>query len=471
VTSVYTALVKNPSDFKDHHGTVLEAAFWYAPLEVCGANAMTTTPRRRTQADYLRLARDLLPGGAVSTTALPDDTAFVVERAQGAHLWDVDGREYIDYVLGSGPLLLGHGHPEVVAAVQAQVARGTTYFTLNRPVLDLAELLVSAIPCAEQVRFVGSGTEATFHALRIARAATGRETILKFEGGYHGNHDYGMMGGTPADPPPYPAALPDSAGIPQAVQDTVLVAPFNDAETAAGIIADHRADLAAVIVEPFQRAIAPVPGFLAALRETCRRFGIVLIFDEVVTGFRFAWGGAQERYGVVPDLATYGKVIAGGYAGGAIAGPRDLLSFADPARKGAGAAMTGTLSGNPVSACAGLATLRVLERERATLYPQLYRYGERLATQLMEVFGRRGIAVQAPGEGPIFQIYVQATPIRDYRDTLGANGALWASFCRAMTRRGVYLNGGKVYCSAAHTEADLVATVAAAVGALDEVAA
>jgi glutamate-1-semialdehyde 2,1-aminomutase len=249
----------------------------------------------------------------------------------------------------------------------------------------------------------------------------------------------------------------------------VLVAPFNDAETATGIIADHRDELAAVIVEPFQRSIPPVPGFLAALRETCRRFGIVLIFDEVVTGFRFAWGGAQERYGVVPDLAAYGKIIAGGYAGGAIAGRRDLLSFADPARKREGAAMTGTLSGNPVSASAGLATLRVLERERATVYPRLYRYGERLAQRLVDAFGRRGIAVQAPGEGPIFQLYVQATPIRDYRDTLRANGPLWTAFCRAMTRRGVYLNGGKVYCSAAHTEDDLAATLTAAEQALDEI--
>jgi len=428
------------------------------------------TQTRRTQADYLRLARELLPGGAISTEALPDDTAFVVERAQGSHLWDVDGREYVDYVIGSGPMLLGHGHPEVVAAVQAQVARGTTYFTLNRQVLELAELLVSAIPCAEQVRFVGSGTEATFHALRIARAATGREQILKFEGGYHGNHDYGLLGGTPSDPPPWPSAQPDSAGIPRAVQETVLIAPFNDAETATGIIADHRDELAAVIVEPFQRSIPPVPGFLAALRGSCRRFGVVLIFDEVVTGFRFAWGGAQERYGVVPDLAAYGKAIAGGYAGGAIAGRRDLLGFADPVRKGAGAAMTGTLSGNPVSAAAGLATLRVLERERTTIYPRLYSYGERLGKRLVEAFGRRGIAVQAPGEGPIFQIYVQDTPIRDYRDTLNANGALWAAFCRAMTRRGIFLNGGKVYCSAAHTEDDLAATLAAAERALDEVA-
>lgn len=423
----------------------------------------------RTQAELLRRAHEVIAGGSIATEAMPAGTAFVVERAQGSRLYSVDGREYIDYVMGSGPMLLGHGRPEVVAAVQEQAARGTTYFTVSRQAIELAEMLVDAIPCAEQVRFVGSGTEATFGALRIARAYTGRDTILKFEGGYHGNHDYGLMSGTPSDPPPYPQAVPDSAGIPAVIRDTVLVAPFNDGETAAGIIADHREQLAAVIVEPFQRALPPVPGFLASLRETCRRNGVLLIFDEVVTGFRLAWGGAQERYGVTPDLATYGKVIAGGYAGGAIAGPRELLAFADPARRREGAALTGTLSGNPVSAVAGLATLRVLQDERETIYPRLYAYGGRLAQGMREAFTRRGIPVQAPGEGPVFQLYLQERPIREYRDTLAADGARWNAFCQAMTRGGVFLNGGKLYCSAAHTDDDLAATLATTEQALDEI--
>jgi glutamate-1-semialdehyde 2,1-aminomutase len=430
---------------------------------------MTTDATIRGEKELLRLAHEVIPGGAISTEAAPEDVAFVIERAQGSKLYSVDGREYIDYVIGSGPMVLGHGHPEVVAAAQAQVARGTTYFSINRQAIELAELLVSAIPCAEQVRFVGSGTEATFAALRIARAYTGREKILKFEGGYHGNHDYSMMSGTPADPPPYPAAVADSAGIPSVLAETVLVAPFNDGETAGGIIADHREQLAAVIVEPFQRSLPPVPGFLASLKETCRRNGVLLIFDEVVTGFRFAWGGAQERYGVTPDLAAYGKVVFGGFSGGAVAGPRELLAFADPAKRGAGAAMTGTLSGNPVSAAAGLATLKVLQRERETIYPRLYSYGERLSRGMVEAFKRRGIPAQAPGEGPIFQLYLQDNPIREYRDTLKADGARWSAFCRAMTRRGVYLNGGKIYCSAAHTDADLDTTLAVTEQALDEI--
>ena len=423
----------------------------------------------RQENDYLSMAREVMPGGTVSGELPGDDTAFIIERAQGSKVYSVDGREYIDYVIGSGPMVLGHAHPEVVSAVQAQVARGTTYFSVNRQVIELAELLVSAIPCAEQVRFTNSGTEATFAALRIARTVTGREKILKFEGGYHGNHDYSMMSGVAATPPPYPQAVPDGAGIPKAIQDLVLVAPFNDSETAAGIITDHKDELAAVIVEPFQRSIPPAPGFLASLRDTCRKAGVPLIFDEVVTGFRFAWGGAQERYGVTPDMACYGKIIAGGFSGGAVAGRRDLMAAIDPARRSAGVGMTGTLSGNPVSAVAGLATLRVLERERATIYPRLYDYGEKLASGMVQAFKKRGITAQAPGEGPIFQLFLQDQPIREYRDTLGADAARWGAFCRSMTRHGVWLNGGKVYCSAAHTAGDMAATLTATEQALDEV--
>jgi glutamate-1-semialdehyde 2,1-aminomutase len=212
-----------------------------------------------------------------------------------------------------------------------------------------------------------------------------------------------------------------------------------------------------------------VPGFLAALRTACTQNDVLLIFDEVVTGFRLAWGGAQERYGVVPDLATYGKVIAGGLAGGAIAGPRDLLAVVDPARKRDAAALTGTLSGNPLSAVAGLATLRVLERQRATVYSRLYDYGERLAAGMVAAFGRRSLAVQAPGEGPVFQLYLQDQPIREYRDTLRADGKRWLAFCQAMTRLGIYLNGGKLYCSVAHTDADLAATLTATEVALAQI--
>lgn len=420
------------------------------------------------QSEAVRRAHELVAGGTLNT-ALPDEIALIVDRAAGSRIYDLEGREFIDYVLGSGPMLLGHGHPRVVAAVQAQAARGSTYFTLNREALALAEMIVEAVPCAEQVKFVGSGTEATFAALRLARAATGREKIVKFEGAYHGNHDYSLVSVTPKDPPSYPAPSADTAGVPAAVRETVLVAPFNDIEGAGDVILDHGDDVAAVIVEPFQRALPPVPGFLHGLRGLCDRIGAALIFDEVVTGFRFAWGGAQEHYGVTPDLACYGKVVFGGYSGGVVCGRRDLMSFADPAKGAAGVNMTGTLSGNPVSAAAGLATLQVIAEEGPAFYERLFAYGDRLRDGLVSAFEARRIPVQAPGEGPIFQLYLQEEAIRDYRDTLHADAARWNRFCHAMIGHGVYFNGGKVYCSAAHTEDDLRATLAACEEALDDV--
>ena len=421
------------------------------------------------QNDALRRAHDVVAGGTTSVTALPDEIGFIVDHAAGSKIYDLDGREYIDYVLGSGPMLLGHSHPRVVAAVQEQAARGSTYFTLNREALALAELVVDAVPCAEQVKFVGSGTEATFAALRLARAATGREKILKFEGAYHGNHDYSLVSVTPAEPPPYPEPAADTAGVPAAVRETVLVAPFNDIEAARDVILDHQHELAAVIVEPLQRSLPPRPGFLAGLHEVCDRTGAVLVFDEVVTGFRMAWGGAQERYGVRPDLACYGKVVFGGYAGGAVCGRRDLIALADPTLGKAGVNMTGTLSGNPVSAAAGLATLSVIRDEGAAFYERLFAYGERLRAGLAAAFAARHIPVQAPGEGPVFQLYLQEQPIRDYRDTLHADAERWTRFCHAMVRRGIYFNGGKIYCSAAHTDDDLHATLAACEEALDDI--
>lgn len=419
------------------------------------------TDTANDQRHALRRARQIVAGGTLGVEALPDEIGFIVDRASGSKLYDLEGRAYIDYVLGSGPMLLGHGHPAVVAAVQTQAARGSTYFSLNREALALAELIVDAVPCAEQVKFVGSGTEATFAALRLARAATGKQKILKFEGAYHGNHDYSLVSVTPTEPLSFPQASSDAAGIPDAVRDTVLIAPFNDIETTQGLILDHQDDLAAVIVEPLQRALPPIPGFLAALRELCTRTGVLLIFDEVVTGFRQAWGGAQEAYGVLPDLACYGKVVFGGYAGGALCGSRELLRLADPATKSAGISMTGTLSGNPVSAAAGLATLTVIHDQGDGFYRRLHGYTDSLRDGMAKLFAAARIPAQACGAGALFQFYFQPQPIRDYRDTLHADAARWSQLSQAMIRRGVYFNGGKVYCSAAHTDEDQANTLAA----------
>src|SRR5438132_9419701 len=314
-----------------------------------------TTPRSKDEADLLALARQRLPGGVLGTARHRDDLAFVVKRAQGAHLWDWSGREYIDYLLGSGPMFLGHAHPAVTAAVTKQLADGTTYFMVNEPAIRLADEICRAVPCADQIRFTSTGSEATFFALRAARAFRHRDKILKFEGGYHGAHDYALMSQTPKSPKAFPAPMPDSAGIPHVLEGEVLIAPYNDLATVEALLAVHADSLAAVIVEPFQRIIPPSDGFLEGLRRLTQRYGIVLIFDEVVTGFRFAYGGAQEHYKVTPDLASFGKIIGGGFPLAAVAGRADLMQGFDPPRDGTGAfvSQTGTLNGNPVAAAAG----------------------------------------------------------------------------------------------------------------------
>src|SRR5215468_8164421 len=262
----------------------------------------------------------VLPGGVLGGYYAPQELAFIVREARGARLVDVSGREYVDYILGSGPLVLGHAHPAVVAAVEAQLRKGTTYFQLSEPTLALAEEICRAVPCAEQVRFCSTGSEATFFALRVARAYRGRDKILKFEGGFHGVHDYAMMSTEGQQPSELPRAVRGSAGIPQSLENEVLIAPFNDLDQTTAIIERYHQDLGAVIVEPFQRMLSPVPGFLQGLREVTAHYGIPLIFDEVVTSFRFAYGGAQEYYGVTPDLAAIGKIVGGGYPLAAVVG-------------------------------------------------------------------------------------------------------------------------------------------------------
>src|SRR5437868_4308608 len=288
-----------------------------------------STPRSKDESALLELAARRLPGGVLGTSRHRDELAFVVKRAEGARLWDWSGREYIDYLLGSGPMFLGHGNPAVTRAVTEQLKDGTTFFMVTEPAIRLADEICRAVPCGEQVRFTSTGSEATFFALRVARAFRHRDKILKFEGGYHGAHDYALMSQTPKSPKAFPAPMPDSAGIPQAIEGEVLIAPYNDLATVEALLAVHADSLAAVIVEPFQRIIPPAEGFLQGLRRLTTRYEIPLIFDEVVTGFRFAYGGAQEMYGVTPDLASYGKIIGGGFPLAALAGRADIMSGFD----------------------------------------------------------------------------------------------------------------------------------------------
>jgi glutamate-1-semialdehyde 2,1-aminomutase len=409
--------------------------------------------------EVVERARRVLPGGILGSHRNPPGLEFVVREGRGAYLWDTAGRRYLDYLLGSGPMVLGHAHPAVISAVERQLRKGTTYLLVSEAIIELAEEIVRAVPCAEQVRFTASGTEATFFALRVARAFRGRDKILKFEGGFHGTHDYALMSVSPRSPKAFPAALPDSGGIPRAIEDEVLIAPYNDLATTEALIAAHHNELAAVIVEPYQRVIVPAPGFLAGLREVTRRHGVLLVFDEIVTGFRLAYGGAQEYYGVVPDLAAFGKVIAGGFPLAAVCGPREIMRHFDPALEGTAAyvAQAGTLSGNPVSAVAGLATLAELRRPGA--YERLHQTGARLKAGLAAAAQRHGIPAQVSGEPPVFDILFTDRPIVDYRTTLTADPEWIRRFNAECLRRGLVKAVNKIYVSLAHTAGDVNETI------------
>jgi glutamate-1-semialdehyde 2,1-aminomutase len=424
---------------------------------------MDTTP---TQA-LIDSARRVLPGGSFGN--LPAET--MIRAGSAGRVWDEEGREYVDFLLGSGPMFIGHAHPEVTAAVQAQLPLGTTYFANNRHGIKLAEEIVAAVACAEQVRFVCTGTEADLYAMRVARAFRRRDKILKFEGGYHGMSDFSLMSLAPKRPGNFPFPVPDSAGIPRAIQDTMLVAPFNDLETVESLIREHQDELAGVIVEPFQRLIPPARGFLEGLRRITAELGIPLIFDEVVTGFRFAYGGAQEYYGVTPDLCTLGKIMGGGFALAAVAGRADMMAHFDRAAVADEDFLmqVGTLSAAPVSAVAGLATLEVLKRPGA--YAQAFATGRELMDTLAELLRSAGLPAQVIGEPVLFDVVFTRDAVRDYRGTLKGDADTLRRFNAALRRRGLMKGESKYYVSVAHTAADVAQTIEAWKGAIAELTA
>jgi len=417
--------------------------------------ALEIDKRSSSQEELLDKAARLLPGGTLGMFGLPRELAIVPAHGRGARLYDVDGNEYIDFLLGSGPLILGHAHPAVVEAVQRQAAKASTFYFVNEPALELADTIVSAVPCAEKIRFCSSGNEATFFAMRLARAHTRRERILKFEGGFHGVHDYAILSVWPNEPYS-PTPKVESAGIPAGASDTVIMAPFNDIETTAALIEKNHPDLAAVIVEPFQRSYPPRPGFLPFLREITSRYGIDLIFDEVVTGFRFAWGGAQEYYGVIPDLACFGKIIGGGYPLAAVCGRAEIMELCDNSRKGQPdyTYMTGTLSGNPVSATAGLATLKVLKEQN--LYPRIHQATARLKSGLQKMLADAGVVAQVTGEGGVLQVVFTDREIANWQDIRSGDPVKAAVFYGTAARHGLFLSvPDKIYVSAVHTDEEI----------------
>ena len=410
-----------------------------------------------SQADWIARAQAVLPAGGFGNF----DPGIVIREGHGARVRDEDGREYIDYLIGSGPMILGHGHPEVLEAARVQLAKGLTFFATNASGIALAEEICQAVACADQVRFVSTGGEADMYAMRLARAHTGRDRILKFEGGYHGMSSEALMSLAPAHLEDFPRAVPDSSGIPKSVRDLMLIAPFNDADYVRRLMAEHGHEIAAVIVEPLQRLIPPASGFLEMLREETTKHGIVLIFDEVVTGFRLAYGGAQEKYGVVPDLCTLGKIIGGGFPLAAITGDAEIMAHFDKSRVGADGFtyQIGTLSGNPVASVAGLKTMEILRRPGS--YERLRDNGRTIMAALAEHLSDAGIDHQVVGDPVLFDVVFSGEPVTDYRGVFAGDAGMLKAFNRTLRDQGILKPDSKFYMSLALTDDDIAATVEA----------
>ena len=425
---------------------------------------------RRTSELFDR-AKRVLPGGVnspVRAFRAVGGTPFFVAHAAGARITDVDGNSYVDYVCSWGPLILGHAHPAVLDAVRAAAERGWTYGAPCAAEVELAEEVRRRMPLLEMMRFVNSGTEATMAAVRLARAATGRELIIKFEGCYHGHADGFLV---KAGSGVATLGLPDSPGVPAALASLTLTAPFNDAEAVADLFKKHGDRIAAVIVEPYvgnAGFIAPEAGFHIALRSLCDRHGALLIFDEVMTGFRVAAGGAQERLRIRPDLTALGKIVGGGFPVGVYGGRADLMKRVAPEGP---VYQAGTLSGNPVAMAAGLATLR--ETSRPRFYDELEKLTARLTAGLKASAARHRVPITVGHAGSMWGAYFTAGPVRNYADARQTDTALFASWHKAALARGVFLAPSAFeagFVSSAHTEADIDFTLQELDAALGEAA-
>ncbi|MEM7083828.1 MAG: aminotransferase class III-fold pyridoxal phosphate-dependent enzyme [Pseudomonadota bacterium] len=429
---------------------------------------MSSKPINPTLAEQvLDQAHQTLPAGGFGNF----DPGVVISYGKGSRVWDIHGTEYVDFLIGSGPMLVGHSHPEVVAVIQEQAARGQTFFTSNPLGIELSGAICNAMACADQVRFVSSGGEADMYAMRLARAFTGRDKVLKFEGGYHGMSGEALMSLFPTEAADLPNAQADSAGIPDAVAREMLIAPYNDLDYVERLVAEHGQDIACILVEPLQRIVPPAPGFLAGLRALSDRAGIVLVFDEVVTGFRLAYGGAQAHYGVVPDLCTLGKIIGGGLPLAAVAGRADIMAHFDKAKVGAKGftLQIGTLSGNPLASAAGLKTMEILSREG--MYERLRANGQRVIDAATRALNEHGIAHQIVGDPVLFDIVFTDQPVTNYRHTISGNAQQAAVFNTELRQRGILKSPTKFYASVSLTEDDLERTERALRGAAEAIAA
>lgn len=436
------------------------------------ANAQHLHPANlQTSIELFERARRVIPGGVNSPVRAfksVGGTPVFIRRAEGAYLEDEDGNRYIDYVGSWGPMLLGHAHPDVVEAVREATASSTSFGAPTRLEVEVAELICELVPSIESVRMVNSGTEATMSAVRLARGVTGREKVIKFEGNYHGHADFFLIA---AGSGATTFGRPNSPGVTTGTARDTLIARYNDLENVRNLVAENEDEVACIIIEPVagnMGCVPPEPGFLEGLRKICDEKGIILIFDEVMTGFRVARGGAQRLYGVTPDLTTLGKIVGGGLPVGAYGGRRELMDQLSPDGP---VYQAGTLSGNPIAMAAGFAVLKRLRNE-SDIYDRLERSSRRLADGTQKSLAELGLDYYVTQVGSMGTLFFTSDRVMDYGGATTCNTELYARYFHAMLRRGIYLAPSQFeayFVSAAHGDDEIDRTLEAQRESLEEV--